>query len=72
MSQAVTYVGSTSAAPPTSSLLTILQSLALMVLQQPVLAAEMSGAEAAVTNDGLRSILAVLEVALDLLWGATT
>jgi len=42
-------------------LLTVLQTAALMILQHSVLAAEMSGAEAAITNNALSSVLAVFE-----------
>jgi len=50
-------------------LLAILQTAALMVLQHPVLAAEMSGAEAAISDDALGGVLAVFEGAADLLGG---
>ena len=50
-------------------LLTVLQALALMVLQHTVLTAVVAAAEAAVADDALRRILAVLERAADLLRG---
>ena len=48
-------------------LLAILQTLALVVLQQPVLAAEMTAAEPTVTDYALRRVLALLEGTADLL-----
>ena len=39
-----------------------------MVLQQPVLAAEMPTAEATVADDALRRVFAILVAAADLLW----
>ena len=48
-------------------LLTVLQPLTLMILQQPVLPAIMSRAEPAVAYDALRSVLALFETAPDLL-----
>jgi hypothetical protein len=48
-------------------LLAILQTLALVILQQPVLAAEMATAEAAVAYDSLRGVAAYFETAADLL-----
>ena len=48
-------------------LLAVLQALALVVLEEPVLAAEMAGAEAAVAHYALRRVLACLETTPDLL-----
>lgn len=45
----------------------VVQAGALVILEQPVLAAEVAVAEAAVPRDALRLILAVLEGASDLL-----
>lgn len=57
--------------PLVALLLAVLEALALMVLQQPVLAAEMPVAEPAVAHDALRSVLALLVAAADLLrWHA--
>lgn len=49
--------------------LAVLEALALVVLEQTVLAAEMAVAEAAVTDDALRRVLALLVAAADLLRG---
>ena len=43
-----------------------------MALQHPVLSAKMTVAETAVSDDSLCGILAVLRLALDLLWCAAT
>jgi hypothetical protein len=48
-------------------LLAVLEALAPVVLEQAVLAAEMAGAEAAVADDALGGVLALLEGAADLL-----
>ena len=48
-------------------LLTVLKTLALVTLELPVLAAEVTWAEPTVANDGLRPIFAVLGTAADLL-----
>ena len=48
-------------------LLAVLQSWAAMRLQHAVLAAEVAGAEAAIADDALRCVAAVLEAAADLL-----
>lgn len=48
-------------------LLAVLEALALVVLEHAVLAAVVPAAEAAVTDDTLRRVLAVLERAADLL-----
>lgn len=48
-------------------LLAVLQALALVILEQPVLAAEVARAEAAVAHDTLCGVLAVLETTPDLL-----
>lgn len=48
-------------------LFTVLESLALVVLQQPVLAAKVTRTEAAVADDALRRISAVLVTAPDFL-----
>ena len=53
-------------------LLAILQPATLMVLQHSVLAAEVSGAEAAITDNALGSILAVFKCAAHLLGGHAT
>lgn len=54
-------------------LFTVLESLALVVLQQPVLAAKVTRTEAAVADDALRRISAVLVTTPDFLgWHATT
>jgi hypothetical protein len=50
-------------------LLTVLQPLTLVILQQPMLPAKMSVAEAAVAYDPLRRVLAHLERAPDLFRG---
>jgi len=52
-------------------LFAVLQSRASVRLKHAVLAAEMTLAEAAVADNPLRGILALLEVAADLLWRAT-
>lgn len=53
-------------------LLTVLKPLALVVLEQAVLAAEVTIAETTVTNDALCSVLALLMAATDLLgWHPT-
>lgn len=48
-------------------LLAVLEALALMVLEHAVLAAVVPAAEAAVADDALRRVLALLERAADLL-----
>lgn len=48
-------------------LFTVLESLALVVLEQPVLAAKVTRTEAAVADDALRRISAVLVTAPDFL-----
>lgn len=53
--------------PLVALLLAVLQSLALVVFQHAVLAAVVTTAEAAVADDRLRFVLAVLERAADLL-----
>lgn len=53
--------------PLMALLLAILQALALVVLEQPVLAAKVPAAEPAVADDALRRVLALLERAPDLL-----
>lgn len=45
----------------------VVQAGALVILEQPVLAAEVAVAEAAVPRDALRLVLAILEGASDLL-----
>lgn len=53
-------------------LLTVLKTLALVVFQQAMLAAKVAIAEAAVADDALRRILALFEIAADLLgWHST-
>lgn len=51
-------------------LLAVLQPGAAVRLQHAVLAAEVTRAEAAVADDALRCVAAVLEAAADLLWAA--
>lgn len=52
-------------------LLAVFEAVALVVLQEAVLAAEMPVAEAAITDDALRRVLALLVAAADLLgWHA--
>lgn len=53
--------------PVMALLLAVLQPAALVVLEHAVLAAKVALAEGAVPHDPLRPVLAVLEVALDLL-----
>lgn len=53
--------------PLMALLLTILQPLALVILQQPMLPAEVSVAEAAIAYDALRRVFALLEGTPDLL-----
>ena len=54
-------------------LATILEAAALVILQHAMLAAVVAGAEAAVANDALGLLLAVLEAAADLLgWHAAS
>lgn len=50
-------------------LLAVLQALTLVVLEHAVLTAVVATAEAAVADNGLRAVLAVLEGAANLLWG---
>ena len=52
-------------------LLAVFKTRAVMRFQHAVLAAEVAGAEAAVTDDALRSVTAVLEAAADLFGCAT-
>lgn len=47
--------------------LAVFEALALMVFEESVLAAEMAVAEAAVADDALSLVFAVLETAADLL-----
>lgn len=49
-------------------LLAVLQALTLVVLEHAVLTAVVTTAEAAVADNRLRAVLAVLEGAADLLW----
>jgi hypothetical protein len=55
--------------PLMTLLFTVLQALALVVFEHAVLTAVVAIAEAAVADDGLCAVLAVLEGAADLLWG---
>lgn len=55
--------------PFVTLLLTVLQALALVVLEHAMLTAVVTAAEAAVAYDALGSVLAGLEGAADLLWG---
>lgn len=58
--------------PLVALLLAVLEAGALMVLQQAVLPAKVTGAEAAVADDALRRVLARLEAASNLLGRHTT
>lgn len=58
--------------PLMAFLLAVLEAVALVVLQHAVLAAVVAAAEAAVADNGLGAILAVLERAADLLGGHST
>jgi len=53
-------------------LLAVFQPATLMVLQHPVLSAEMSGAEAAIADNALGSVPAVFEGAAHLFGGHAT
>ena len=55
--------------PVVALLLAVLQSLALVILEHAMTAAVPALAEAAVTNNGLCAVLAILEGTTDLLWG---
>lgn len=55
--------------PLVTLLLAVLQALTLVVLQQPVLAAEMPTTEATVADDALRRVFTILIAAANLLWG---
>lgn len=55
--------------PVVALLLAVLQSLALVILEHAMTAAVPALAEAAVTDNGLCAVLAVLEGTTDLLWG---
>ena len=57
--------------PPLLLLLACLQPAAGMALQHTVLAAVVAGAEPAVTHNRLSPVLAIFELALDLLRSAT-
>ena len=53
-------------------LLAVLKACAVMRFQHAVLATEVARAEAAVADDALRGIAAVLEAAADLFWCTAT
>ena len=53
--------------PLVALLLAVLETLALVVLQQAMLAAEMPIAEPAIADDALRRVLAIFVAAADLL-----
>lgn len=57
--------------PIMTLLLAVFQSTTLVILQHPMLAAEMSLAEGTVAHDTLCALLAVFEIAFYLLWGHT-